>query len=350
MLDLNLFKALSNADAIAGQEGEVRAILINHLEGYADEVQFDGLGSTIFKRQGTTELKIAILAHLDEVGFMVRSISQEGLIELMVVGGVKPLAQHWQMVRITTHQNKKINGVLSGIYEDGKTTKLYADVGATTAEEVRAMGIETGDRVTYTTNFEEGKSAEQVVSGKAFDDRIGCFVMAEVLKGLKGQIVEPTLYFVATSSEEVGIRGAKTACHLINPDVVFVLDAACFSDEHSRNHTNQRQIGKGPILIHYDRTLAPNPKLLGYVKDQAKNLNIPLQNDMFNNGGTDGGEAHKINEGKPTVVTCLPLRYGHCALSLAHTRDIEQMITLYIAMLKSFTQETYNHLIDFRNN
>ena len=171
--------------------------------------------------------------------------------------------------------------------------------------------------------------------------------MGELMNKMAKVELPLTVHFANTSSEEVGIRGAKTAVQMINPDIVFVIDVATFSTEFVRDHTNQRQIGKGPILTHFDRTLAPNLEMIQYVKAMAKKQALPLQLDMFNSGGTDGGEAHKVNEGKPTVVTILPVRYGHCAYSIVNRRDVEQMIELFEGLLKNFTEDVYHRVADF---
>lgn len=287
-----------------------------------------------------------ICAHMDEVGFMVRSVSDLGLIRLMVVGGVKPLAQHLQKVRITTLKGEKISGVINGTYQDGITDGLYCDIGATTAQEVFDLGIDVGDMVTYATEFEKF-AVEHIYAGKAFDDRLGCFIIGELLKKLDGVSLDYTLHLVGTSSEEVGIRGAKTAVQKMNPDIVLVIDVATFSNEFVRDDTNQRQIGKGPILTHYDRTLLPNRNLQLYVKESAKNASIPLQLDMFKTGGTDGGEAHLVNEEKPTIVNIVPVRYGHCAYSIVNIKDIEQMINLYQEILINFDIDVFQRVQNF---
>ncbi|WP_367377557.1 aminopeptidase [Enterococcus gilvus] len=345
-MNIEFLKNLSNADGIASNESEVRRVIINELDKLPYKKSTDGLGSLIFTKEGKSPKSIMICGHMDEVGFMVRSISPLGLIHLMVVGGVKPLAQQLQKVRITTFDGKKISGVINSEYREGKAENLYCDIGATTAEEVDELGIEVGNMVCYATEFETF-AVEDIYAGKAFDDRLACFVMGELMKRLAEEELPVTLHFANTSSEEVGIRGAKTAVQAINPDIVFVIDVATFSTEFVRDHTNQRQIGKGPILTHFDRTLAPNLEMVRYVKETAKSQNISLQLDMFNSGGTDGGEAHKVNEGKPTVVTILPVRYGHCAYSIVNQQDVQQMIDLYEALIKQFTEQTYHRMVDF---
>ncbi|MBO0454704.1 aminopeptidase [Candidatus Enterococcus murrayae] len=345
-MNIDFLKKLSNADGIASNEREVRQTILTELEELPYEKRTDGLGSLIFTKKGKSPKSIMICGHMDEVGFMVRSISDLGLIHLMVVGGVKPLAQHLQKIRITTFDGRKINGIVNGDYREGKTDNLYCDIGATSAEEVAALGIEVGNMGCYATEFEEF-AVKDIYAGKAFDDRLACFVMGELMKRLAAEELPLTIHFANTSSEEVGIRGAKTAVQMMNPDVVFVIDVATFSTEFVRDHTNQRQIGKGPILTHFDRTLAPNLEMVHYVKETAKKGNIPLQLDMFNSGGTDGGEAHKVNEGKPTVVTILPVRYGHCAYSIVNKQDVQQMIDLYEGLIKDFTEATYHRVADF---
>ncbi|MGG5370293.1 aminopeptidase [Enterococcus sp. AZ196] len=345
-MNIDFLKKLSNADGIASNEREVRQTILTELGELPYKKRTDGLGSLIFTKKGKSPKSIMICGHMDEVGFMVRSISDLGLIHLMVVGGVKPLAQHLQKIRITTFDGRKINGIVNGDYREGKTDNLYCDIGATSAEEVAALGIEVGNMGCYATEFEEF-AVKDIYAGKAFDDRLACFVMGELMKRLAAEELPLTIHFANTSSEEVGIRGAKTAVQMMNPDVVFVIDVATFSTEFVRDHTNQRQIGKGPILTHFDRTLAPNLEMVHYVKETAKKGNIPLQLDMFNSGGTDGGEAHKVNEGKPTVVTILPVRYGHCAYSIVNKQDVQQMIDLYEGLIKDFTEATYHRVADF---
>lgn len=346
-MNLDFLKKLSEADGIASNEGEVRKVLLDELKDHSDNIICDGLGSIIFSKEiNENAPKIMICAHMDEVGFIVRSISKDGMIHLMVVGGVKPLAQHLQKVRITTESGVKIPAIINGTYKNEATEDLYADIGAYTDEEVYNLGIQVGDMVTYATEFEKFSLPNRLV-GKAFDDRLGCFVMGEVLKNLDDKKLNSNIYFAATSSEEVGIRGAKTAAQLINPDVVFVIDVACHRNEFVRDHTNKKQIDKGVMLMHFDRTLAPNKKMINYVKETASNINVPLQHDMFKSGGTDGGEAHKVNEGKPTVVTCLPVRYGHCAFSIVSPIDLELMIKLYTELILNFDSEKYKEIKKF---
>lgn len=346
-MDIEFLKQLSNADGIASNEGEVRNIMLKELKSYSDEITTDNLGSVIFKKNGSeNNTKIMLCAHLDEVGFIVRSITKQGQIMLMEVGGVKQLAKFMQRVRITTNEGKKINGIINANYDNGITSNVYVDIGAQNADDVINLGIEIGNMVTFTTEFEE-LEIEDTICGKAFDNRLGCFVIGEILKRLKDEGHPNTVYIVGTSSEEVGIRGAKTATYKINPDVVFPIDVACFSNEFVRDHTNMRQVSKGMMLTHFDRTLVPNKKIIKLIKTAAKKLDKNIQLDMFSSGGTDGGEAHKVFDGKPVAVACLPVRYGHCGYSIASKCDIQDMIDIYVEIIKNFDNEVYKETINF---
>lgn len=346
-MNIEFLKNLSNADSIASNENEVRKIMIKELKDYSDEISTDNLGSIIFKKTGLENgPKIMLCAHIDEVGFIVRSITKQGQIMLMEVGGVKQLSKFMQKVRITTNEGRKINGIINANYDDGVASKVYVDIGAENEAQVINLGIEIGNMVTFTTEFEEFE-IENIICGKAFDDRLGCFVIGEILKRLKDEEHPNIVYAVGTSSEEVGIRGAKTATHKINPDVVFPLDVACFSNEFVRDNTNMRQISKGMMLTNFDRTLVPNQKIIKIIKSAGKKLNKNIQLDMFSSGGTDGGEAHKAFDGKPVAVACLPVRYGHCGYSIANKCDIQDMIDIYVEIIKNFDNKVYKETINF---
>lgn len=342
-----LLKALSDADSIASHENEVREILYKELAKYSDEVFCDNIGSIIFhkKGKGKEPLKIMFCAHMDEVGFMVRSISDIGFIYLMAVGGVQNKSKEMQKVRVTTFTGKKIEGLLNVTKDDkGNVKDIYVDLGCDTVDEVKSLGVEIGNMVCFASEATQ-LSNKKVYMGKAMDDRTGCYVIAEVMKKMKEDL-ENDVYFVGTSSEEVGTRGGKTSTYVINPDIVFVLDVAN-NPEQIKNYTNHRLIGKGPMLVHYDKTLSPNVKLLTYVKNMADEKGISYQCDMFSGGGTDGGNAHLDRGGKLALVLGIPLRYCHGSYSMVHSDDLENLINLVYELSYGLTLENYKKFVDF---
>lgn len=348
-MNLELLEKLSNADGIASMEDEVRQILYSDMKDRADDVCFDRLGSIIFKKQGrTSDLKIMMSGHMDEVGFKVRSIDDKGMIHLIELGRVKPLAKFMQEVRITTREGAKIRGIINATLdkENGEAKTVYVDIGAKTSEDVEKLGIRIGDMATYTTEFKEF-ALNGIVAGKAFDDRLGCFVMSEVLTEISDMEHDNDVYFAGTVAEEVGIRGARTATQKIKPDLFIAIDVACYQNEFDRSSLNKRQIGKGPMLIKFDRTLAPSEKMLNFIEDLSYEMDIDIQLDMFNGGGTDAGAAHLVGEGIPSVVLCLPVRYGHCAYSIAEKKDMEALIKILTALIGSLNKNKYDDVIRF---
>ncbi|EFC0403399.1 aminopeptidase [Escherichia coli] len=321
-MDLSLLKALSEADAIASSEQEVRQILLEEADRLQKEVRFDGLGSVLIRLNESTGPKVMICAHMDEVGFMVRSISREGAIDVLPVGNVRMAARQLQPVRITTREECKIPGLLDGDRQGN-------DVSAT-----------------FDTTFQV--LPHQRVMGKAFDDRLGCYLLVTLLRELHDAELPAEVWLVASSSEEVGLRGGQTATRAVSPDVAIVLDTACWAKNFDYGAANHRQIGNGPMLVLSDKSLIAPPKLTAWVETVAAEIGVPLQADMFSNGGTDGGAVHLTGTGVPTVVMGPATRHGHCAASIADCRDILQMQQLLSALIQRLTRETVVQLTDFR--
>lgn len=284
-MDLSLLKALSEADAIASSEQEVRQILLEEADRLQKEVRFDGLGSVLIRLNESTGPKVMICAHMDEVGFMVRSISREGAIDVLPVGNVRMAARQLQPVRITTREECKIPGLLDGDRQGNDVSAMRVDIGARSYDEVMQAGIRPGDRVTFDTTFQV--LPHQRVMGKAFDDRLGCYLLVTLLRELHDAELPAEVWLVASSSEEVGLRGGQTATRAVSPDVAIVLDTACWA-------------------------------------------------------------VHLTGTGVPTVVMGPATRHGHCAASIADCRDILQMQQLLSALIQRLTRETVVQLTDFR--
>ncbi len=345
-MDVALLKALSEADAIAAAEQEVRQIILNEADNFGKPVLFDGLGSVLIRLNESSGPKIMVCAHMDEVGFIVRSITSAGGIDVLPIGNVRMAARELQTVRITTRKGDKISGLLEGERQGNEVGKLRVDIGARSAKEVEDAGIAPGDRVTFATTFAE--LPRNQVMGKAFDDRLGCYLLISLLRELHQTPLDAEIWLVASSSEEVGLRGGHTATRKVNPDLAIVLDTACWAKNFDYGHDNHRQTGAGPMLVIHDKSMMAPPKLTAWVEDLAASNDIPLQIDMFSNGGTDGGAVHLSGTGIPTVVIGPPTRHGHCAASIADANDIALTHQLLVAMLTHTNAETVAHLTDFR--
>lgn len=335
MVDIKLLKDLCNADGIASNEQEIRDILVKDING---EVSFDGIGSMIVNHKGIGP-KLMFCAHMDEVGFMVRHISDIGMLHLMQIGGVKDSAKSFQPVNVTLEDGKKLRGLMNCSYDDNHKVKdVYVDIGLSSRDEALKAGVNIGDMVCFASNSE--MINENVLMAKALDDRVGCYILKEVDKRLKSINHNNDVYLSFTSSEEVGTRGGKCTTDIVNPDVVFAIDVACAPDL-VRNYTNQRQISKGCMIVHYDKTMIPNKKFLKFIKDVANDNNLSFQCDMFSGGGTDAGTAHLVNGGRLALVLGVPLRYCHGSYSMADLRDVEELVELIINIIKTLDVEKY---------
>lgn len=346
-----LLQKLSNADAIAGREKEVRSILREEMKPYCDEIQYDHLGSICFKSSGVQEnpVKIMFSAHMDEVGFFVRHISDNGFIYLIAVGGVLDKSKEMQKVRITTQSGKKIPGILNVTKtETGKVKDMYVDIGCETGQEILDLGVEIGDMVTFAS---ESFQMEQpgVTCGKAMDDRTGCYVMSQAIKKVHQVSHDSEIWMVGSSSEEVGTRGGKTATEQIDADIVIAVDVAN-NPELVKNYANHRLLSKGCMVLHYDKTMVPNEKFLRYVKKLAREHDILFQEDMFSGGGTDCCNAHLVQNGKLALVIGIPLRYCHAAWSLVHEDDLNNAISLVSEIATSIGKKEYESFINFEED
>lgn len=345
-MELTLLKTLSEADAIAASEQEVRQIFLDEAQRLQKEVRFDGLGSALIRLNESDGPRVMICAHMDEVGFIVRSISEQGAIDVLPVGNVRMAARELQPVRITTREERKIPGLLDGERSGNEVGALRVDIGARSCDEALQAGVRPGDRVTFDTPFQV--LPHQRVMGKAFDDRLGCYLLIALLREWHAAELPVEIWLVASSSEEVGLRGGQTSARAVEPDLAIVLDTACWGKNFDYSTANHRQIGKGPMLVLSDKSLIAPPKLTAWIEAVAVGAGIPLQLDMFSNGGTDGGAVHLSGTGIPTVVIGPPTRHGHCAASIADCQDIMQTQALLSALMTRFTPEIVAHLKNFR--
>lgn len=242
-------------------------------------------------------------------------------------------------------KSAKIPGLLDSDRQGNDVSAMRVDIGARSCDEVMQAGIRPGDRVTFDTTFRF--SLTSGVWGNLCD-RLGCYLLVTLLRELHDAELPAEVWLVASSSEEVGLRGGQTATRAVSPDVAIVLDTACWAKNFDYGAANHRQIGNGPMLVLSDKSLIAPPKLTAWIETVAAEIGVPLQSDMFSNGGTDGGAVHLTGTGVPTVVMGPATRHGHCAASIADCRDILQMEQLLSALIQRLTRETVVQLTDFR--
>ncbi|MBP2058223.1 putative aminopeptidase FrvX [Lactobacillus colini] len=345
---IELLEKLSNADSIASNENEVRNIIKNELSEYSKTFTYDGLGSLMIKKSASIEKAPTIMfaAHMDEVGFMIRNISDIGFVHLMPVGGVEDRAKINQLVRATSQTGKKFYGVMNIIRNpSGEIEDIYADFGFDNREEFKNSGLQIGDMVVFGSSFRRLEKTKNV-TGKAMDNRAGDFALIKAMHGLFNKNLNVNVIAAFTSSEEVGTRGARLCSNIVKPDLFFAVDVAKHP-ELDRGFTNHRKLGYGPMIEFYDKTMIPNRKLINYLRKLAKRNKVPYQEDMFKGGGTDAATAHLENSGVASAVIGFPIKYCHDPYSFANIEDFEYTSNLIQLIAESMDKEKVAEFYNF---
>lgn len=353
-MNIELLQQLCEASAVSGDEQEVRSILIGALEPCVDEITFDGLGSFV-ARKGTRGPKVAIVGHMDEVGFMVTHIDDCGFIHFTTIGGWWNQSMLNHRVTIRSRTGAKIPGVIGSVAPHALTEKqkqqplsfdeMFIDIGANNREDVEKRGIAVGDFISPEANF--ARWGEDKIVGKALDNRVGCALMAELLQTVNNP--EITLYGVGSVEEEVGLRGAQTSAEHIKPDVVIVLDTAVAGDVPGIDNIKYPlKLGNGPGLMLFDKRYFPNQQLVAALKESAKSSHAPLQFCTMKTGATDGGRYNVMGGGRPVVALCLPTRYLHANSGMISATDYNALFTLVRELLASLTADKVKTFTDFR--
>jgi putative aminopeptidase FrvX len=332
---------LSNACGVAGREEEVRDLMKKLLNPYVDEVKEDKLGNLIgIKRGKENAPKVMLAAHMDEIGLLVKTISKEGFLQFTKMGGIDDRILLAQKV-IVYSEKGPLHGIIGSkpphIQKEEERKKiitydeLFIDVGAENQEEAKKMGVKIGDPVSFDVKF--AKVGKDMVIGKAFDDRVGCAVMAETMRQLKE--TECTIYAVGTVQEELGLRGATTAAFEIYPDVGIALDVTVAGDVPGVKEVEAPiKMRKGPSLTVADFGLVTHPKVLRLLIDTAEENEIPYQLETGLPGSTDAARISLTREGVPSGVISIPTRYIHSPASLISIKDAENAAKLTAAAVK----------------
>ncbi len=339
-----LLKELTEAGGVSGYEGEARSVIQRYMQPLGT-LSYDRLGSLICEKKGTnTAPRVLIAGHMDEIGFMVKLITAEGFIKFTTLGGWPDLFLPAQRVVIQTGKGR-VNGIIGArpphlLAEEERRKQvvkkdMFIDIGATSLRDVEEAGVRVGDPIVPLSQFTILDVPQKTYMAKAFDDRIGCALVLEVLRSLKGASHPNTIFGVATVQEEVGCRGAATCAEVVHPDVAIIADISPIGDVPGipPEYTSEK-IGAGPSLLVYDTRMLPNLKLRNMVIDTAAELDIPLQYSALEFGGYDGSVIHLHKTGVPTIVIGLPTRHAHCHNSILRRDDFDRSVKLVTALIK----------------
>ncbi len=349
-----LLGKIADAPGPPGFEEPIRKVMVDIMKPYAASLRFDGMGS-IIATQGTQGPRVMVDAHMDELGGMIRRITPNGFLTMQMLGGWLDQAlidQRW----IILGSKGPIHAV-TGIRDIHVTPQeertrvfprdmILLDVGARNAEDVRNMGIEPGDPVVPDAPFMVLNGTDNYL-GKAWDDRIGCAVVVEVMRRLASASHPNQIFYVITTQEELGLRGAHSAADVVKPEIGLALEGGVTGDVFPHPEESQVKLGAGPGLFLFDTSQLPNPKLVQFVKSTAAQKKLPLQFDLVNGYGDDSAEIQKSNGGVPTVNLVVPVRYTHAHNGIINRHDFDQMVDLMVALLQSLDAQAVQKIRDF---
>jgi putative aminopeptidase FrvX len=356
MNTLELLQSLSNAFGPSGSEDAVREVVIGALRAHVDELRVDALGNLHALKRGTGRfaLRVMAAAHMDEVSLMITGIESDGTLRFRPAGGIDDRVLLGKVVRVGSERILGVIGVkpvhLLKANERTAVIKIDGqriDIGAEN-KDAAARLVKPGDYAVFATQYgllgaglpagsgrRRAASRPQLVKGKAFDDRAGCTVLVEVLRGKR---LPFDLHAAFTVQEEIGLRGARVAAHAIDPHAAFVLEGTTADDLPKDKDVSQSTVlGAGPALTVMDRSLLADHALLEHVQKSARALHIATQFKQPGTGGTDGGAIHLARAGVPTAVISVPCRYIHSPVAVLDVTDLENTIKLTRAALERLT-------------
>ena len=346
-----LFETLTQAHAVMGDEQEMAALLKQYYTGYCDEIVYDNLGSiyAVKKSKQPHAPHVMVAAHMDEVGFKVGKILEDGTIKFSSLGsGIWEQVVMTDRVTIKTHAGTKVKGVVDAVPPHRLTPEqrskpmqikdMIVDIGCRNPQEVAKLGIQINDSIVLDGPFVELNDGSRLLS-KAFDNRYGCILGVEVLRALKNVELPYDLYIGADVQEEAGLRGAVTAAHLIDPALAIVLDCSPAMDTADMGNSNGDGLGflgKGVLNRFVDGAMIAFPVLLAWQREMCDKKHVPYQY-FSSTGGTDAGVIHKNDAGVLTLTHCICARNIHTSASIIDLNDYEGAKKVLIAMLKSLT-------------
>lgn len=344
-----LLKELCEGFGPPGHEDEIARIMKKHLRGLG-EVSMDGLGSVVCKKKGTAEEpRVMVAGHMDEVGFMVKGITAEGFIKFLPMGGWWGHVVLAQKVRIRTRKGDVIGVVGSKppheLQDDERRKVLdlkdmFIDVGATSSFDVKKkLGIRAGDPIVPEAGFHV-MSNERLYLAKALDNRFGCALVVDALKKLKVARHPNTFYGVATTMEEVGLRGATTSVAAVKPNVAIAVDVGIAHDTPGTMGEGDEKLGAGVGILVYDATLIPNVRLRDLAIEVCEKQKITYHLGTVERGGTDAGRFHVYNTGVPSLVIYIATRYIHSHATIMDRKDYDAAVKLVVELTKRLDKKT----------
>jgi len=333
---------LSNAPGISGDESAVRRMVIDSIKDHVDELRVDTMGNVLAVKhaQGKARLRVMLDAHLDEIGFMIFGANDDGSLKFRAVGGVDDRILPGKAVLVGPDRLPGVIGVkpihlLKGEMSVMKIEDLAIDIGAANDSEANNL-VTIGQTAVFATEF---RTWNGIASGKALDDRAGCAVLIEVLRGPRSPV---EILAAFTVQEEVGLRGAQVAAHTFDPDAAVAIDATPANDlppTIDQDVSPNTRLGHGPAIYVMTRHDLSDPHLVQHFMTTGDALKIPYQMRQPGGGGTNAGGIIPARSGVPTISVSVPTRYLHSPASLIYLKDVRTTVKLVRESVARLTPE-----------
>lgn len=345
MADLELIAKLSETFGMPGREDDITALMVEEMKKIGLKVEVDRFGNVIGRGSGVKKNPLMLGAHMDEIGMMVKHVTDKGFLKFIKVGGIDNRTLVNQRVVIQA-KNGNVYGVIGSKpphlmkEEEMKTAiekkNLFIDVGANDRKDVEKLGIEIGDPICFDITLQ--KLANGRITGKALDDRIGCYVMLEAAKRLKGENV----IFVGTTQEEVSTfgKGAMLSAHALDPCAFVAVDTSIAGDHPEVGEDEAPlKLDGGPAITSVEaggRGNVTDRKMLQEFLSIAKKGKIAVQLEVIEGGATDAASVYGVKNGIPSIAVCVPTRYIHSNVQVCSLKDVDKTIEYLVEIGKGY--------------
>lgn len=354
----NLLEQLCAIHAVSGREDAMTAFLRDHLTPLVDEVHVDNLGNVVGILRGAKhpDTRLMLQAHMDELGLIVRNITEDGYLLIERIGGVPEKSLLGQRVDVLTDAGDLLPGYVGAkshhiVQPDEKFVvprihSMYIDLGLRSRAAVEQAGVQVGDPITYHPNFH--RFGDKQICSKALDNRVSVYILLMVLEQLAKKRPDVTVVFALTVLEEFSIRGSLPTVNFSKPDAIISLDITIAADTPDTDNNLQAvKLGQGPAIkmmdFHGRGTLAgmmSSPKLRRFIEKQAAENKIPLQREVIVGVITDPAFQLYLGErGYIIAALSIPHRYSHASISTCHETDINQSVDLLEACVRQFSPD-----------
>ncbi len=355
MADLKMIEQLSNIYGVPGDEGEVARAMIDATP--YDELKRDGLGSVIMEIKGSSNKpRVAVVGHMDEVGFIVESVEDSGLIRFIPLGGWVACSVPGHEVAVKTRTGEIVRGVVGAVAPHSVEDKskavpldeMFIDIGACNKGEVsRVFGVHPGDTIIPVAEFRYVEETGRCF-GKAFDDRLGCCLAIETARALHGKKHPNTLAVVGSVQEEVGTRGAQTSSYVVEADVAIILEGAPADDIPGGTVSSKNSaLGEGVQVRLFDPTAIVHRGLSKFVLDVVENIGVKHQVAVRKRGGTDARQYQLSNGGTPSIVLSVPVRYPHSHVGVFDVADYDTALELTTALCTRLDEKAMETILGY---